>query len=192
MEYIKNAINNGFVFSTEILESLITRIFNYILCLFKDIFIYILNLIIEAMGFKKDMIKINDDVLSEIYNNLLYFKKYIPDVKSNFKLLFCFTLFYIFNTLYILISMHNIIIFPSSFFYNLWFNNIFLLLCFIFYYGSITFYDIFISKENLSISILFVLLMLVTILLPKKYIITIFFCIVLIILNIFLLINLIN
>lgn len=195
MEYItniKNFIKNGIVFSVEIVEPLVFHIFNYILGLFKKMLIYVLTLIIEIMGFKKNMIKIDDDILSDIHNNLSYFKIYIPDVKPNFKLLFCFILLYIFNTLYIITSVHNIIIFPSSFFYNLWFNNIFLLLCFIFYYGSIMFYDIFISKENLSISSLFVLLMLVTIFLPKRYIVDIIFCIVLIVSNIFILINLIN
>lgn len=195
MEYIKNIksyINNGFTFSVETLEFLINHIFNYILRLFKDVFIYTLVSITEAIGFKKDMIKINDDDLSKIYNNLSNLKKYIPDVKPNFKLLCSFTFLYVFNTLYILTSMHNVIIFPTSFFYNLWFNNIFLLLCFIFYYGSIAFYDIFISKKNLSISVLFISSMLVTIFLPKKYIITIIICVILIILNIFMLINLIN
>ena len=192
MEYIKNTIKNGYAFSTNLLQSLTTQIFNYILGLFKDMFTDILTSIIEAMGFKKDMIKIDDNVLSEIYNNLLKIKIYIPDIESNYKLLFCFVFLYIFNTLYILTNIHNIIIFPSSFFYNLWFNNIFLLSCFVSYYGSVMFYDLFISKENLSVSVLFVLLMFVTILIPKKYIISLIFCVVLIILNILILINLIN
>lgn len=192
MEYIKKISIKGFTFSMNFIESLFTYILNYILYLFKNVFIYFLKNILEKIGLNKNMIKFDDKILLEIYNNLLNFKKYIPDIKSNNNLLFCFIFLYIFNTLYIITGIHNVIIFPSSFFYNLWFNNIFLLLCFAFYYGSLEFYDIFISKKNLSISIVFVSTMLATILMPKQYIIGIIFCIILIILNIFILINLLN
>ena len=80
-----------------------------------------------------------------------------------------------------------IIINPSNFIVYAIIQNIMLLFCFIFYNGKDNFVYLFFNDENIVIATIFIFSILLAIILPRKYIISIFLIFLLLLSNILIL-----
>ena len=130
---------------------------------------------------------INEYISGQIKIVIHYIQKKIL-FNANYKLFtFCLILYFL-----ILISaiMNSILVFSSpNSVYIFIFLNIILLLSFIFYSGSKDFFDILLIDDNLNFFVVFFTVIFISICIPKNIILSIPLSIILILTNIFFLVN---
>lgn len=180
MNYLKNGVN-----------ILFEKINNYFIYFIKKILNRIQNdlRVLTRSDKLREYLNIDEKNLTQIQEIIFYLKMYIK-IKPNLKWFFICIIVYGFCWLYILSNFIIVFILPSNFIYAFCFQSIVLLLCLILYYGSDEFFDVISIGENLVIFLIFILIILSSLFIPKKYLLSLFFNISLIAINIFLLINL--
>ena len=184
-----NGAKNFFVF---ICQGILDFLFDKI----KSLFIHIIMIVRKKLDFLlfnniKKIIFINNFFLTSIRNILLTMNIYMLSIKpNNFFFVVCL-LIYITIWFAFLFNLSTIFINPSNSVNVLLLQNIILLMCSLFYNGSGWFLEISLNLEKLNFLIYFFLITIISIFLPKNYILHLFLIIILFISNLFILFNLV-
>ena len=184
-----NGAKNFFVF---ICQGILDFLFDKI----KSLFIHIIMIVRKKLDFLlfnniKKIIFINNFFLTSIRNILLTMNIYIPSIKPNSFFFVVCLLIYITIWFAFLFNLSTIFINPSNSVNVLLLQNIILLMCSLFYNGSGWFLEISLNLEKLNFLIYFFLITIISIFLPKNYILHLFLIIILFISNLFILFNLV-
>lgn len=132
----------------------------------------------------------NEENLAQIQKILFYLDEITPYTKPSLMLFFICACIYCFCWIYIIANFIFMLFSPYHFIYVFCIQNIAFPLCFFFYYGSVEFFNVNYMGENLILFFMSVAMVFLSILIPKKYFLCLILDIILIIVNIFLLINL--
>ena len=184
-----NGAKNFFVF---ICQGILDFLFDKI----KSLFIHIIMIVRKKLDFLlfnniKKTIFINNFFLTSIRNILLTMNIYIPSIKPNSFFFVVCLLIYITIWFAFLFNLSTIFMNPSNSVNVLLLQNIILLMCSLFYNGSGWFLEISLNLEKLNFLIYFFLITIISIFLPKNYILHLFLIIILFISNLFILFNLV-
>ena len=137
----------------------------------------------------KAYINIDENIWMQTNMTLTYIQKTMPSIKPNNKIfLICLVLYFII-TLSIFFNFVTIFFNPNCV-YIFFAQNLILLISFIFYNGSEGFFNMLFASNNLQLFVVYFLIMIISLCIPKKFIISIILSVILIIANIFLLANL--
>lgn len=134
-----------------------------------------------------NIININQKTLKKIHSIYEKLFKYIPSFDKNKTFANIFLLLYFMFLLFNIFRILLVVVNPSNFIVYVIIQNIMLLFCFVFYNGKDDLVYLFFNEENIVISTIFIFSILLAIILPRKYIISIFLIFVLFLSNILIL-----
>lgn len=115
----------------------------------------------------KKYINIDQNIWEQAKITVSYFRKIMPPVNPSYKIFFICLVLYFIIILSIVFNFLTIFLNPNCA-YIFFFQNLLLLISFFFYHGSEEFFNILLTSDNFQIFIIFFLIMIVSIFIPKK------------------------